>query len=656
MTDIGSLREGNDPSIRPQDDLFGHVNGGWYETVEIPADLPGYGAFIQLRLNAEQHVGDLLREAAADAASGVAPAGSVSQQIGDMFASFLDVDRVEALGGSPIQADLDRIHALDNTDQIAGLLGSLERDGSADGVFAAYVKPDDRRSDRYLLNLTQSGLGLPDEAYYREDQFEAIRTAYGDHVTRMLTLAGIAEPAAAAQRVLSLESRLAAGHWDKVACRDVLKTYNLSTREGLTTLAPAFDFDAWAAGLGASRTVLSEIIVRQPSYFEAFSTALREVRLEDWKAWLSWQVVHCAAPFLSEPFVGENFDFYSRTLAGTEEQRERWKRAVAATESILGEAIGERYVARHFPPEAKQQMDLLVDNLVTAYQQSIESLEWLGPETRRRALDKLAVFRRKIGYPPKWRDYSTLMVDRSDLLGNMRRGAAFETDRQLGKLGGPVDRDEWLMFPQTVNAYYSPGSNEICFPAAILQPPFFHPDADPAVNYGGIGAVIGHEIGHGFDDQGSQYDGEGNLFDWWTEEDKAGFRARADKLIAQYDALEPRALPGRKVNGGLTVGENIGDLGGLTIALKAYQLSLGEARAPEIEGLSGVERVFFNWAMVWRSRFREALVQQLLTIDPHAPADLRANVVRNLDEFHEAFGTAPGDGLWLEPDDRVRIW
>ncbi|MEJ7629465.1 MAG: M13-type metalloendopeptidase [Nocardioidaceae bacterium] len=651
-----SLREGNDPAVRPQDDLFGHVNGGWYDTVEIPADLPGFGAFMQLRLDAEQQVGDLLRDASAASASGAAESGSPTQQIGDMFASFLDEERIEELGSRPIRADLAAVHAVSTTSELVGVLGALERVGAAGGVFTSYVNTDDRRSDRYLVNVAQGGLGLPDEAYYREEQFADIRAAYVGHVTKMLTLVGVADSHDSAQRVMALETRLASGHWDAVTCRDVIKAYTLMSEHELRAHAPEFDLSTWARGLGAPAGAFDEVIVRQPSYLGVVSEALSVVPLEDWKAWLTWQVVHSCAPFLDRAIVDENFDFYSRTLAGTESQRDRWKRGVAVVEAGLGEAIGEQFVARYFPAAAKEQMDLLVANLVEAYRRNIETLEWMSPQTRRKALDKLAVFRPKIGYPPRWRDYSPITIDRADLLGNVRRAAAFETDRQFGKLGGPVDRDEWLMYPQTVNAYYNPGTNEICFPAAILQPPFFDPEIDPACNYGGIGAVIGHEIGHGFDDQGAQYDGEGNLQDWWSEQDKAGFRERADRLIAQYDDLEPRALPGQKVNGGLTVGENIGDLGGLTIALKAYEISLDGTPAPEIDGLTGAQRAFFTWSLVWRGKHREALAQQLLTVDPHSPPDLRANIVRNLDEFHAAFETAPGDGLWLEPDERVRIW
>ena len=396
--------------------------------------------------------------------------------------------------------------------------------------------------------------------------------------------------------------------------------------------------------------------MRQPPYLETLDQALTGVPLEDWKAWLAWQLVHAAAPYLSDAFVRENFAFYSRTLSGAEEMRERWKRGVALAEWSLGEALGEEYVARHFPPESKAAMDELVANLVEAYRRDIEKLDWMGPETRERALEKLATFRPKIGYPATWRDYSTVTIVRDDLIGNVRRATAFETDRQLAKIGQPVDRDEWHMTPQTVNAYYNPGTNEITFPAAILRAPFFDKDADPAHNYGGIGAVIGHEIGHGFDDQGSQYDSAGNLENWWSDEDRSRFTERADKLIKQYDGFEPRDLPGHQVNGAMTVGENIGDLGGLTVALQAYEISQGGQEGPVVDGLSARQRFFSNWATVWRSKRRKEYELQLLSVDVHSPPEFRANIVRNLDEFHDAFDTSPGDGLWLDPEDRVRIW
>jgi putative endopeptidase len=649
--------EGSDPSTRPQDDLFGHVNGEWLTSVEIPADLPMAGGFINLVLEAEAQVNDILSAAAADAGSENAESGSHRQKIGDLYASFLDEDRIEALGAEPLAADIAAIESIGSRSELAAMIGRFDRVGSS-GVMGAFVSTDDRQSDRYIVNLRQAGLGLPDESYYREDSFAETRQQYVAHIAAMLTLLGDGEDeaAAAADLIMALETRLASGHWDNVATRDVVKTYNLMSFDELKASAPSFDFDAWAAGLEAPEGAFSEVIVREPSYLQSLSEALDEISLDSWKAWLRFHLVSSAAPYLSSAFVEQNFDFYSRTLTGTQQMKLRWKRAVALTNMLLGEAVGEAYVGEHFPPEAKEQMDILVSNLVEAYRRNIDKLDWMGPETRAKALAKLQLFRPKIGYPDKWRDYSSIEIRRDDLMGNVLRASAFETDRQFAKLGQPVDRDEWLMSPQTVNAYYNPGTNEICFPAAILRPPFFDPAADPALNYGGIGAVIGHEIGHGFDDQGSQYDGEGNLVDWWTESDRTQFTERAEKLIAQYSTFEPRGLPGRTVNGALTVGENIGDLGGLTIGLQAYLISLEGAEPPVIDGVSGPQRVFLNWALCWRIKARDELAVQLLSVDVHAPAEFRANVARNLDEFHEAFATSPGDGLWLDPADRVRIW
>ncbi|MBA3310050.1 MAG: peptidase M13 [Nocardioidaceae bacterium] len=645
-----------DPAIRPQDDLFGHVNGGWLDSAKIPADLPATGSFIQLRLDAEEQVGDILKDAAARAVSGEAPPGSNAQKMGDLFASFLDEERAEALGAEPLADDLAAIDAVTSATELAALLGTFERSGVA-GVVGTYVDTDDRDSSRYLVNVTQGGLGLPDESYYREDTFAEIRKKYVAHVAAMLRLVGLnGDVDEAAQRVMALEARLASGHWDRVACRDVVKTYNLTSRRDLVAAAPSFDWAVWTAAMQAPDQAFDEVVVRQPSYLDTLAESLNSVPLEDWKVWLKWQVASAAAPYLSDAFVVENFDFYSGTLAGTEELRKRWKRGVALVDEALGEAVGEEYVARHFPPAAKARMDALVANLVEAYRRNIGKLDWMGPDTRRRALEKLDTFLPKIGYPDTWRDYSALKIDRGDLLGNVRRATAFETERQLRKVGQPVDRAEWLMNAQTVNAYYNPGTNEICFPAGILQPPFFDPDADPAYNYGGIGAVIGHEIGHGFDDQGSQYDGDGNLVDWWTDDDRARFTERADALIEQYGDFEPRQLPGRRVNGALTVGENIGDLGGLTIGLEAYRISLDGEESPVVDGMTGTQRVLVNWVLCWRGKRREQLELQLLAVDPHSPPEFRANIVRNIDEFHEAFETRPGDGLWLDPEHRVRIW
>jgi endothelin-converting enzyme/putative endopeptidase len=646
-----------DDSIRPQDDLFGHVNGKWLESAEFRADLATIGGFVDLTLSAEADLGEILREASEAAAAGDVPGGNERQKIGDLFASFTDEQHVEALGHTPLAADLAAIAALQDLQGLAALLGRFQRE-SLGSVVGCYVNTDDRQSDRYIVNIVQGGLGLPDESYYRDDAFAEHRAKYVAHVAAMLRLLGRSPSEAedAAGRVMSLETRLAAAHWDRVRCRDVLATYNLTTLDELRAAVPAFDWLAWIGAMGGTEGQFAEVLVRQPSFLPALSEALTEIPLDDWKIWLTFHLVRRTAPYLSRAFVDEHFELYLRTLTGAEAQRDRWKRGVDLCNRAIGEAVGAEYVARVLPPDAKVEMEELVANLLEAYRVSIGHLDWMSAETRERALTKLTQFRSKIGYPNRWRDYSTLEVARDDLVGNVRRAAAFETDRQLRKIGSPVDRDEWFMTPQTVNAYYNPGGNEICFPAAILRPPFFQAGADPALNYGGIGAVIGHEIGHGFDDQGSRYDGDGNLVNWWTDDDRARFKVRADKLIAQYDRFEPRTMPGHHVNGALTVGENIGDLGGLTIALLAYEISR-RGQAPAVaDGLSGRQRLFQNWAYIWRVKRRPELALQLLSVDPHAPAEFRANIVRNLDEFHDAYATAPNDALWLDPVDRVRIW
>jgi putative endopeptidase len=655
VTILDDARAGMDPDIRPQDDLFRHVNGRWLETTEIPADRSAWGSFVELAEQSEARVREIIEGLARTGDQGTHEHGSNAQKIGDLFSSFMDEERIEEVGAEPVRADLETVAALPDLTALASFVGGLERRGGG-GFFGTYVNTDDRNSERYLVTMVQGGLGLPDESYYRDDKFADIRTAYVSHLERMLTLAGWAEPAASAQRVMDLETRLAKGHWERAETRDVIKAYNLTTFAGLHELAPGMPWEAWSQALGATEQTLAETIVAQPSYLQHLSTVLDEVSLDDWKAWLAVRVVRAASPYLSSAFVEENFEFYGRTLQGTPELRARWKRGVSFVEGSVGEAVGEQYVATYFPPRSKKLMIDLVGNLLEAYHRSIEALDWMTEETKQRAYRKLETFRPKIGYPEKFRDYSALEVSPDDLLGNVRAVAAFETDRELRKIGSPVDRDEWFMLPQQVNAYYNPGMNEICFPAGILQPPFFDADADPAENYGGIGAVIGHEIGHGFDDQGSQYDESGNMENWWTTADREAFQARADKLIEQYNGFEPTELPGEHVNGALTVGENIGDLGGITIALKAYLLSLQKQDAPVVDGLSGVQRLFLSFANIWRGKRRKEQMLQLLTVDPHSPAEFRANIVRNLDEFHEAFGTGPEDGLWLAPEDRVRIW
>jgi predicted metalloendopeptidase len=651
-----------DDDARPQDDLFGHVNGRWLTDYDIPADRATDGAFRLLADRAEEQVRDLIVEAAsADAA-----ADTDEQRVGDLYGSFMDEQAVARIGVQPLLDELATIDAADDRNALAAVLGELQRTGVGGGT-GLYVDTDSKDSTRYLLHLSQSGLGLPDESYYRDAQHAEILAAYPRHIARMLALALGEEPQpneweATAERIVALETKIAAAHWDVVKRRDADLTYNLRTFTDLTAEAPGFDWAGWIAAIGTTQEAAAEVVVRQPDALTAFAALWASEDLEDWKRWLRWRLISARSAMLTDELVAENFDFYGRTLSGTEEIRDRWKRGVALVENLMGDAVGKLYVERHFPPDAKARMDELVANLREAYRVSINDLEWMTPETRERALAKLDKFTPKIGYPVRWRDYPGLVIDRNDLYGNYKRGNAVGYDRELAKLGGPVDRDEWFMTPQTVNAYYNPGMNEIVFPAAILQPPFFDAGADDAANYGGIGAVIGHEIGHGFDDQGAKYDGEGNLVDWWTDSDRTEFGSRTDALIAQYEDFVPRQLSGGQhgsphVNGAFTVGENIGDLGGLSIALLAYELSLGGKPAPVIDGLTGVQRVFFGWAQVWRTKSRDAEAIRRLAIDPHSPPEFRCNgIVRNLDAFYDAFAVKESDELYLEPEQRVSIW
>ncbi len=648
MSILDDAREGMAPDIRPQDDLFGHVNGRWLETVEIPADRSSWGPFVQLADTAEEQVHRIIEDLAADSDGAADP--DEARKIGDLYASFMDTERIDRLGTRPLKPLLTAVDGLRDVRDLAAFLGEFERIGGH-GLFGSYVDTDDRKSDRYLFHITQGGLGLPDESYYRDDKFAEVRDRYVDYLTRLLDLGGHDGPADAAGRILALDTRLAVGHWERAETRDVQKTYNLMTAGELAELCPGFDWAAYVTNLGGSDETITEVCVRQPSYLGHLSAVLEETPIEVWREWLLSHVLRAAAPYLPDAFVETNFDFYGRTLNGTPELRARWKRGVSLVEGALGEAVGKEYVARHFPPSSKAQMDELVANLLAAYRESISQLDWMTEETKQKAYEKLDTFRPKIGYPEKFRDYSALRIDKTDLMGNVAAASRFETDRQLRKIGSPVDRDEWFMLPQTVNAYYNPGTNEICFPAGILQKPFFSPDADPAENYGGIGAVIGHEIGHGFDDQGAQYDGAGNLNDWWTADDKAAFEVKSKSLVEQYDGFSPRALPGETVNGALTVGANIGDLGGLTIGHRAYVISQGGNATVE-----GRRRLFLNWGYIWRTKRRKEQEQQYLTIDPHSPPEFRANIVRNLDEFHEVFETTADDELWLAPEERVRIW
>lgn len=637
--------------IRPQDDLYRHVNGAWLARTEIPGDKARWGSFHLLAEQAEKDVRAIIEE------SQEAEDGTLARKIGDLFASFMDTERIEAAGVAPLAETLAEIDAIDGIPSLLRTVGAYDRDGRAH-LIGFYVDGDPGNPERYLPVLVQSGLSLPDESYFRLDTFAETRAAYRAHLERLLSLAGVEDAAATADRSIALETELAGHHWDNVASRDAVATYNLKSWAEIQELA-GVDLEPWRDAVApAHPDAFAEVVVSQPSFLEGLGTLLVAERLDDWKAWLRAQVVHAAAPYLTDDFVHENFSFYGTELTGVPTIRERWKRGVSVTESALSEAIGKVYVERHYPPTAKAAMDELVDNLIEAYRQSITDLEWMTAETRERALAKLDSFTPKIGHPAVWRDYSSLEIDRADLFGNVRRAAIFEHDRNVAKVGNPIDRDEWHMPPQMVNAYYNPSMNEIVFPAAILQYPFFDASRDAAANYGGIGAVIGHEIGHGFDDQGSRYDGSGKLEDWWTDADRSAFEERTKALIAQYDELVPEGLDAEHhVNGALTIGENIGDLGGLGIALKAYEIALDGAEAPVIDGYTGVQRLLLSWAQVWQQKSRDAETLRLLTIDPHSPNEFRCNqIVRNIDAFYEAFDVSESDALWLPQDSRVTIW
>jgi putative endopeptidase len=645
-----------DKQTRAQDDLFRHVNGTWLDKTEIPEDKAIYGSFHMLADASEEAVKLILEEAAAN------PKPGVSQQIGDLYACFLDEAKANELGAEPIKADLGTVQAISSLADATKLLGEFERTGTS-GIFGMYVDNDPNDPTRYQINLYQGGLGLPDEAYYREDKHKEILEAYQVHVGKMFELAGWNKDKAeaAAKTVVELETTLASKHWDNVATRDADKTNNPTKFADLQKLTPTFDWNLWFEGAGISPKVLAESIVMMPSFFEGLSSVYAEGNLENLKTWLSWNVISSKAAYLSQEFVDERFSFYGTKLTGAPVNRARWKRAVSLVEGSLGEAVGKIYVEKYYPPEAKAKMDQLVEYLIQAYRESIQELEWMSDETKKKALVKLDKFTPKIGYPTKWKDYSSIVIDRNDLVGNIKRVTSWGLDREMKKIGSPIDREEWFMTPQTVNAYYNPGFNEIVFPAAILQPPFFSLESDDAVNFGAIGAVIGHEIGHGFDDQGSKYDGDGALISWWSDADRKAFEERTASLISQFNELSPEQLSDEnKVNGELTIGENIGDLGGLGIAYRAYLLSLkdnGGSEPAPIDGLTGKQRLFLSWAQAWRTKGRDEMVLQRLATDPHSPPEFRCNqIVRNIDAFYEAFDLTPSDKLWLDQSQRVSIW
>ena len=643
-----------DPDVRVQDDLFAHANGRWLKSAAFPPDKAYIGANVTLQDATREQLRALVE--AAQGRRGDAEAS----RIGDLYASFVDEAALQKLGLQPLAAELAALDAVADRRQFAALLPRLDRLGAGTPI-GIVIGQDDRDATRYVPALVQSGLGLPNRDYYLQTddpKFAAVRAKYAAYLAQLLTLAdprGAAEAAtASAVAIVALETELARVQWSAVQNRDPVKSYNKVALGALPALAPGFDWPAWlgAAGL-AGKT--PDVLVRQPSYLKGMATLLDTVPLATWKAYARVRLIGAYAPFLSKEFVDARQGFVG-VLRGTLEDPPRWQRGIALVDDALGEALGRLYVEKHFPPENKRRMDALVANLLAACRESLATLDWMSPPTRREALAKLAKFNTKIGYPKRWIDYSALQIRRDDLVGNVVRARAFQRDRELAKLGKPIDRDEWGMTPQTINAYYDPSMNEIVFPAAFLQAPNFDAAADDAANYGAVGATIGHEISHGFDDEGAQYDGDGNLRDWWTAADKRNFAAKTKALVAQYGAFVA-VPPDYRVDGELTLGENIADVAGLAIAWKAYQRSLGGAPAPVIDGMSGAERFFYGFAQSWRGKARpDALLAQIKS-DPHAPDEFRAiGSARNLPAFHTTFGVKPGDRMYLPPADRVTLW
>lgn len=641
-----------DTSVRAQDDFYGYVNGGWLKRTEIPADKPAWGAFDELHDMSIQRVHNMIE--AMKSPTGAQDADAV--RIRDLYASFMNEARVEELGSSPLKGELARIEALNDKAQIPALMAHLNRI-SVTVPFSIGVHQDAKDPSRYVVDFGQDGLGLPDRDYYLKTGDKQLHEAYVKYVAyieKLLTLHGDTDAKAKAKRIVALETEIARIQWNRVDSRDAVKTYNPTPIAKLTTLSPAFDWQNYLDALGTKGKVDS-VILSQPDYFSKFSALVARTPLDTWKTYFAWHMLNDYAPFLNKAMDEESFAFNETVLLGTPQQEPRWKRAVRLEDRFLGEAVGKRYVDQHFSPEAKARVEKLVANLLKAFDQSLDTLDWMGPETRKEAHAKIATFAPKIGYPNKWRDYSSLVIDPNDLVGNVMRGNEFRMQHSLNKLGRPVDRDEWLMSPQTVNAYYNPELNEIVFPAAILQPPFFNAEADDAVNYGSIGAVIGHEISHGFDDQGAKYDGKGVMRDWWSKRDAQQFAKKSAMLVKQYGRYEP--VPGHHVNGKLTLGENIADNSGLTIAYKAYQMSLGKETAPVIDGLSGDQRFFLGYEQVWRGKLRDQFTIQLITTNPHAPDGVRGNgTVVNQDAFYRAFDVKPGDKMYVAPKQRVHMW
>lgn len=654
---LGVDTEAMDPDVRPQDDLFRYVNGRWLSTTEIPADKSRYGSFDVLREESERNVRTIIEDAAAGRV--VDPD---ARKVGDYYTAYMDSARVEALGIAPLRPDFDRLDAVRSREDLARYFAQ-NRAGFGPAPVAGYVSVDDRDSDRHVFFVTQSGLGLPDKSYYLDDRFADARAGYVAYLERLYELAGWDGGAEAAQTVLDVETKLAERQWTRIQNRDPEARYNPMSVAALVAAYPNVGFDVMLAELGVDRRVDS-LIVRQPSYLAGLDSLMAEVPLEDWKTYARARTLSDAAGVLPRAFAEANFDFYGRQLSGSEADRPRWKKAVSAVSGTLGEAVGRVYVDRHYPQAAADRMEELILNLQEAFRGSINENPWMTDATKAEALRKLDNYTFKIGHPEEWEDYSELAVSPDDLVGNIRATAEWALQDNLDKLDEPVDKAEWGMTPQTVNAYYNPAFNEIVFPAAILQPPFFNVEADDAVNYGGIGAVIGHEFSHGFDDQGSQYDADGNLQNWWSDEDRAEFEDRAARLVAQYDAYAP--LPDANVQGRLSLGENIADLAGLTMAHRAYRLSLDEdgdgvvsesEEAPTIDGFTGDQRFFMGWAQVWRTLYREAALRQHLQTGPHSPGEYRANgPLAHIPGFYTAFDVQPGDALYVAPEDRIVLW
>jgi len=639
---------GGDPGVQPGDDFARHANGHWLDTAQIPPDRASWGTFAMLRERSLQQVREIL-----EALPRVSPAGSNQQKLGDFYRAYLDTDAIDRAGLAPAQEGLAAIAAARTHADLARLMGRPDLRLTAPLAFG--IAPDEKDPDRYMVVIVQSGLGMPDRDYYLKDEpvYTALRAKYAAHIERLLKLAGRTEAAGAAQSVLELETQIASAHWPRAKRRERDLTYNPHAREELPAFAPGFPWPALLTGAGLEEQ--PRFIVREPDAVQTLGALFEKTPVERWQTYLTYHYLAGNADVLPKAFDDEVFDFYRRTLHGQEQPQARWKRGVGAVDGALGEAAGELYVQRYFPASSKQQMLELVENLRAAYRQHIENLPWMSAATKKVALEKLAAFHPKIGYPDKWRDYSALAVRADDAFGNVARAESFEWQRQLKQLGGPTDRGEWGMTPQTINAYYNATFNEVVFPAAILQPPFFDPHADAAVNYGAVGGVIGHEMGHGFDDQGSKSDARGVLHTWWQPQDTAAFHARVDRLAAQYNGFT--VLPGLNINGQLTLGENIGDLGGLSVALDAYHLALHGKPAPVLAHLSGDQRFFLSWAQVWREKQRDENLRSQVTSDPHSPGQFRINgVVRNIDGWYSAFAVRPGEKLYLTPDERVRIW